>query len=160
MASQLDISNSEAKNYIEQYFLKYPGIRDYMKNTIQSCKEKGFVCTPFGRRIFIPFINDKIATRRNFAERSAINAPIQGGAADMIKMSMPNIQKFLKTNNLETKLLLQVHDELVFEVPDKEINLIEKEVPKIMTNSHEIMLKLNVPLKAEVGIGKNWDDAH
>ncbi len=160
LASQLDISNSEAKSFIDQYFLRYPGIKDYMKRTIQICRETGSVFTPFGRRIFIPFINDKIATRRNFAERSAINAPIQGGAADMIKLAMPKVSKFLKENSLDTKMLLQVHDELVFEVPEKEIDFIENEVPKIMTNAHELILKLNVPLKAEVGIGKNWDDAH
>ena len=160
LASQLDISNSEAKSFIDQYFLKYPGIKDYMKRTIENCRETGSVFTPFGRRIFIPFINDKIATRRNFAERSAINAPIQGGAADMIKLAMPKVSKFLKKNSLDTKMLLQVHDELVFEVPEKEIDVIENEVPKIMTNAHELILKLDVPLKAEVGIGKNWDDAH
>ena len=161
LALQLEISNSEAKMYMDQYFEKYPGIKSYMQNTINECRSKGFVITPFGRRIFIPFINDKVVTRRNFAERSAINAPIQGGAADMIKLAMPKVHRFLKRKkNLKTKILLQVHDELLFESPNDEIELIKKEIPSLMTTSHEKFISLKVPIKVDVGVGKSWADAH
>ncbi len=160
LALQLEIPNTEAKMYMDQYFIKYPGIKDYMKNTIESCRSNGFVKTPFGRRIFIPFINDKIATRRNFAERSAINAPIQGGAADMIKLAMPKVQQFLIDENLRTKILLQVHDELLFESPEDELEIIKEMIPKIMISSHEKYILLKVPIKVDTGIGNSWDDAH
>ena len=146
--------------YMDQYFEKYPGIKDYMKRTIQECRSNGYVKTPFGRRIFIPFINDKVVTRKNFAERSAINAPIQGGAADMIKLAMPKVHKFLTEEKLQTKILLQVHDELLFESPESEIDIIKRKVPEIMTSSHEKFISLNVPIKVDVGVGNSWDDAH
>ncbi len=160
LAIQLEISNSEAKMYMDQYFSKYPGIKDYMKSTIDSCRINGFVKTPFGRRIFIPFINDKIVTRRNFAERSAINAPIQGGAADLIKLAMPKVQSFIENERLKTKILLQVHDELLFESPTSEIEFISKKVPEIMTTSYKNIVDLNVPIKVDIGIGSSWDEAH
>ena len=160
LALQLDISNSEAKQYIENYFSKYPGIKEYMNKTISDCRKKGFVFTPFGRRIFIPFINDKIASRRNFAERSAINAPIQGGAADLIKIVMPKIHDFLEQKGLNSRMLIQVHDELIFEVPDNEIDIIKNTIPDIMTDSHKNFLDLKVPIKVDVGIGTNWDEAN
>ena len=131
-----------------------------MKQTIDLCRGKGFVYTPFGRRIHIPFINDKIASRRNFAERSAINAPIQGGAADLIKIVMPKIYNYLLNKELNTKMLIQVHDELIFEVPEKEIDLIKEEIPKIMVESHKTFLTLDVPIKVDIGVGMNWDQAH
>ena len=160
LASQLKISNTEAKMYMEEYFAKYPGIKEYMKKTVNDCRSKGFVFTPFGRRIFIPFIKDKVASRRNFAERSAINAPIQGGAADMIKLAMPHVLNFLTEKNLKTKVLLQVHDELLFESPSNEIDIIKKEIPKLMISSHEKIISLNVPIKVDIGVGKSWADAH
>ena len=97
-----------------------------MTRTINICRKQGFVTTPFGRRIFIPFINDKLANRRNFAEKSAINAPIQGGAADLIKLVMPRILKFFEEKKLQSKMLIQVHDELIFEVPNNEIGIISE----------------------------------
>ena len=106
LATQLDISNSEAKDYINNYFDKYPGIKEYMENTIEHCRLNGFVVTPFGRRIYIPFINDKVVTRRNFAERSAINAPIQGGAADLIKIVMPKVSDLIKKQKLKNQKCL------------------------------------------------------
>ncbi len=160
LATQLDISNSEAKDYINNYFDKYPGIKEYMENTIEHCRLKGFVKTPFGRRIYIPFINDKIVTRRNFAERSAINAPIQGGAADLIKIVMPKVNDLIKKKKLKSKMLIQVHDELIFEVPKDEVNLIQKELPEIMIGASENFLKLDVPVKVDIGVGKSWDDAN
>ena len=116
-------------------------------------QRKRICFTPFGRRIHIPFINDKIASRRNFAERSAINAPIQGGAADLIKIVMPKIYNYLQNKELKTKMLIQVHDELIFEVPEKEIDLIKEEIPKIMVGSHKTLLTLNVPIKVDIGVG-------
>ncbi len=160
LALQLEIPNSEAKMYMDQYFKKYPGIKDYMRNTIQECRSNGYVKTPFGRRIFIPFINDKVVTRKNFAERSAINAPIQGGAADMIKLTMPQVQKFLVDEKLQTKILLQVHDELLFESPQSEIDIIKNKIPEIMTSSHKKFISLKVPIKVDIGVGNSWDDAH
>ncbi len=160
LALQLEISNTEAKNYIDQYFSKYPGIRNYMDETIQECRSKSFVFTPFGRRIHIPYINDRLATRRNFAERSAINAPIQGGAADLIKFAMHKVFQFLKKEKLKTKLLLQIHDELIFESPEEEISMMEKEIPKIMSESHKELINLCVPIKVDYGFGNTWDDAH
>jgi len=160
LATQLDISNSEAKQYIESYFKKYPGIKEYMEKTVNDCRSKGFVVTPFGRRIFIPFINDKVVNRRNFAERSAINAPIQGGAADLIKLTMPKIYEFLINQKLLSKMLIQVHDELIFEVPQNEIKIMKENIPEIMTNSHKNFLDLNVPIKVDLGLGKNWDEAN
>ena len=160
LATQLDISNSEAKQYIDSYFKKYPGIKEYMDKTVNDCRSKGFVITPFGRRIFIPFINDKVASRRNFAERSAINAPIQGGAADLIKLAMPKIYEFLINEKLLSKMLIQVHDELIFEVPQNEIKIMKENIPTIMTNSHKNFLDLSVPIKVDIGLGENWDEAN
>ena len=160
LALQLETSNTEAKSYMDQYFLKYPGIKDYMENTINKCRSNNFVVTPFGRRIFIPFINDRIVTRRNFAERSAINAPIQGGAADLIKTAMYEVFEYLKRENLKSKLLLQIHDELIFEVPNNEIIKLEKDIPKLMSESHKFLINLDVPIKVDYGKGDTWDDAH
>ena len=160
LANQLDISNTEAKNYIDRYFKRYPGIQKYMNETINLCREKKYVETLFGRKIFIPYINDKTANRRNFAERSAINAPIQGGAADMIKRAMIKVHNFIKTNNLKTKMLLQVHDELIFEVPDQEVSEIPTQIANIMENSYKPVINFEVPLIADIGKGKSWSEAH
>jgi DNA polymerase-1 len=160
LALQLEISNTEAKNYMDQYFLKYPGIKNYMEETINQCRSDGFILTPFGRRIFIPLINDSMMTRRNFAERSAINAPIQGGAADLIKNAMFEVFSYLKRENLKTKLLLQIHDELIFESPENEIDKLKKDIPDLMSESHKNLIDLNVPIKVDFGIGNTWDDAH
>ena len=160
LASQLEISNTEAKDYIEKYFKKYPGIRTYMNDTVNSCRENGFITTLFGRKIHIPYIDDKIASRRNFGERSAINAPIQGGAADMIKRAMIKVSNYLIEEKLATKMLLQVHDELIFEVPKSELKFVPKKISEIMEYSHEPVIELSVPLKADIGIGSSWSEAH
>ena len=160
LANQLNISNSEAKDYIKKYFRRYPGIEKYMSSTINYCKDNGFVSTLFGRKIFIPFINDKNTARRNFGERSAINAPIQGGAADMIKRSMIQIDRYISSNNLETKMLLQVHDELIFEIPKSEIESVPRKIASIMEVSFKPVLNFSVPLRAEIGNGLNWAEAH
>ena len=160
LANQLNISNSEAKEYIEKYFRRYPEIRKYMSETIEFCRENKFIKTAFGRKVFIPFINDKNALRRNFGERSAINAPIQGSAADMIKRSMIQVYKYLKKNNFHTKMILQVHDELIFEVPKDEISTIPYDIANIMENAFRPTIDFQVPLKADIGIGESWADAH
>ena len=160
LANQLEISNTEAKEYIDKYFKKYPGIQNYMNDTIVTCRENGFVTTLFGRKIYIPFIEDKIASRRNFGERSAINAPIQGGAADMIKRAMIKVAKYLKKEKLETKMLLQVHDELIFEVPNHEVEYVPKEISKIMEGAYDPIISFSIPLKADIGMGPSWSEAH
>ena len=160
LANQLEISNSEAKQYIEKYFQQYPGIKNYMKNTVQFCRERGFVQTLFGRRIYIPFINEGSGIRKNFAERSAINAPIQGGAADMIKKAMNKIDNFIYQNKLDTKMLLQVHDELIFEIPEAELEEVPKKIAKIMENAFSPTLSFSVPLIADIGTGQDWSQAH
>ena len=160
LANQLEISNAEAKEYIDKYFKKYPGIQNYMNDTIVTCRENGFVTTLFGRKIYIPFIEDKIASRRNFGERSAINAPIQGGAADMIKRAMIKVAKYLKKEKLETKMLLQVHDELIFEVPNHEVEYVPKEISKIMEGAYDPIISFSIPLKADIGMGPSWSEAH
>ncbi len=160
LANQLEISNSEAKLYIEKYFQQYPGIKNYMQNTVKFCRENGFVQTLFGRRIYIPFINEKSGIRKNFAERSAINAPIQGGAADMIKKAMNKIDTFIYENNLDTKMLIQVHDELIFEIPEAELDEVPKKIAKIMENAFSPTLSFSVPLIADIGTGLDWSQAH
>ena len=160
LANQLEISNSEAKLYIEKYFQQYPGIKNYMQNTVEFCRENGFVQTLFGRRIYIPFINEKSGIRKNFAERSAINAPIQGGAADMIKKAMNKIDTFIYENKLETKMLIQVHDELIFEIPEPELDEVPKKIAKIMENAFSPTLSFSVPLIADIGTGLDWSQAH
>ena len=160
LANQLEISNSEAKLYIEKYFQQYPGIKNYMQNTVEFCRENGFVQTLFGRRIYIPFINEKSGIRKNFAERSAINAPIQGGAADMIKKAMNKIDTFIYESKLDTKMLIQVHDELIFEVPEAEVDEVPKKIAKIMENAFSPTLSFSVPLIADIGTGLDWSQAH
>ena len=154
LSNQLGISRIQAKEYIDAYFEKYPEIKEYMEKTITFAREHEYVMTPFGRKCYIYGINEK--SMRQFAERSAINAPIQGGGADIIKMAMINVQKALEQSDLDIKLLLQVHDELVFEVADKDIPEATKLIKQIM----ESVVHLSVPLIAEVGVAQNWKDAH
>ena len=156
LARQLGITNSEAAKYIEIYFSRYPGIRDYMEKTKVQAQKTGAVFTPFGRKCHMRGINDKNPNIRGMAERAAINAPIQGGAADIIKIAMIRMPKALKSNKLNAKMLLQVHDELIFEVPKIEIERTQKTVIEVM----EKTFLLDVPLVVDIGIGNNWDEAH
>jgi DNA polymerase-1 len=156
LARQLSISNSDAKNYIDAYFLRYPEIKNYMEKTILQAKTNGYVSTLFGRRCYVKGINEKNPSLRNFAERAAINAPIQGGAADIIKRAMIRLPQALKSSDLSAKMLLQVHDELVFEVPKNEIEKTKEVVKKIMESS----TTLSVPLVVDIGVGSNWAEAH
>ena len=156
LARSLGIDNTAAKNFVMRYFERYPGVKLYMDHTRQSAKEKGYVETVFGRRLYLPEINSPNGPRRSGAERAAINAPMQGTAADLIKLSMVKVQQVLDDERRGTRMIMQVHDELVFEVPEDEVAWLRHEIPKIMAG----VAQLKVPLLAEVGVGANWDQAH
>jgi len=156
LANQLGIPQKEAKAFIEAYFEIYPGIRDYMEQAKDFAKKHGFVRTLFGRQIHINGINDKNGMRRSFGERAAINAPIQGGAADIIKRAMIAVPGALLDAGLKTRMLLQVHDELIFEAPEDETEKAVKVIREVMENAAQ----LSVPLIADAGIGNSWADAH
>lgn len=156
LAQNLNIERSAAATYIERYFARYPGVREYMQNTREIAKSQGYVETYFGRRLWVPEINSVNAQRRAGAERAAINAPMQGTAADLIKLAMIAVDKWLRAEKLQTKLIMQVHDELVLEVPDNELELVKTKLPQLMQG----VAKLDVPLLAEVGVGNNWENAH
>jgi|APMI01.1.fsa_nt_gi DNA polymerase I len=156
LAKNLSIDRVAAANYIERYFVRYPGVAAYMERTRLEAKTKGYVETVFGRRLHLPDIRAQQVGRRQGAERAAINAPMQGTAADLIKKAMIATSRWLKEAGVKSRLLLQVHDELVLEVPDDEVALIREQLPKLMAG----VAQLSVPLVAEVGVGKNWDEAH
>ena len=155
LAKQLKISRTEAQEYVDLYFARYPGVEAYMEKTKELAKEQGYVETLFGRRLYLPDINAKNVNRRNYAERTAINAPMQGTAADIIKMAMIDIHDWCK-NKKEIRMIMQVHDELVFEVEKKSAEKMGKEICKRM----EAAAKLDVPLVVDADQGKNWDEAH
>ena len=156
LARQLDISRTDAAKYIAAYFNRYPGIYDYMERTKKSAAELGYVTTLYGRRCYVPGINDKNGAMRSFAERAAINAPIQGGAADIIKRAMLQLPDALERERLSAKMLLQVHDELIFDVPKNEID----KTISVTKNIMESVAQLSVPLEVDTGFGENWDEAH
>ncbi len=156
LARTLSIENKAAAAYIDKYFQRYPGVKNYMDETRLSAKAKGYVETVFGRRLYLPEINSPNGPRRAGAERAAINAPMQGTAADLIKLSMNKVQQVLDDEKRATKMIMQVHDELVFEVPDAEVEWVRFEIPRIMAG----VADLKVPLLAEIGIGPNWEKAH
>ncbi len=156
LANQLGIGQPEARNYIAKYFQRYPGIRDYMENTKEYARKNGYVKTPFGRKIHLKYINEKNGGLRAFSERAAINAPLQGGAADIIKRAMIRVPPALAAAKLKARMLLQVHDELLFEVPDKEIEKTKAMARTVM----ESAATLSVPLVVDTGVGLNWAAAH
>jgi DNA polymerase I len=156
LAQNLNIERSAAQSYIERYFARYPGVRAYMQDTREVAKQKGYVETYFGRRLWVPEINSSNGMRRAGAERAAINAPMQGTAADLIKLAMIAVQNWIAAQQLNTKLIMQVHDELVLEVPEAELDLVKNMLPQLMQN----VANLDVPLLAEVGVGSNWEAAH
>ncbi|HEY5597374.1 MAG TPA: DNA polymerase I [Kiloniellales bacterium] len=160
LANNLGIPQGEAKAYIDAYFARYPEIRAYMTRTVEFCRTHGFVETLFGRRIHVPSIADKNPARRNFAERAAINAPIQGTAADIIKRAMIRVAPALAKAGLKARLLLQVHDELLFEVPKAETEETAALVKRIMEGACRPAVELTLPLTADIGIGDNWATAH
>ncbi len=156
LAQSLGIEQKAAKDYIDRYFTRFAGVKTYMDVTRQSAKDNGYVKTYFGRRIYLPEINGGNGPRKAGAERQAINAPMQGTAADLIKLAMIAVQKALDDEGKHSRIVMQVHDELVFEVPEAELDWIRAEVPRLMAGVAE----LKVPLLAEVGVGANWDEAH
>ena len=156
LAQNLGIEREAAKNWIDRYFTRYPGVRDYMERTRALAHEQGYVETVFGRRLWLAEINSPNGPRRAGAERAAINAPMQGTAADLIKMAMIAVQRWLDTERMQSKLIMQVHDELVLEVPDSELDRVRATLPGLMTE----VARLDVPLEVEVGVGDNWEKAH
>jgi DNA polymerase-1 len=156
LARELGLERAAATSYMERYFARYPGVARYMEETRQLAKEKGYVETVFGRRLWLPDIRSSNVGRRQGAERAAINAPMQGTAADLIKLAMLAVQRWLDDAKMQSKLVLQVHDELVLEVADEEIAAVRHELPRLMGG----VAKLAVPLLVEVGTGHNWDEAH
>ncbi len=156
LARQLGLERSAAQTYIERYFARYPGVARYMEQARETARQKGYVETAFGRRLWLPDIKASQPARRQGAERAAINAPMQGTAADLIKLAMIAVQGWLEREKLASRLILQVHDELVLEVPEAELAIVRLELPRRMTQ----VAKLSVPLVAEVGVGPNWEAAH
>jgi len=156
LAKNLGIERVAAANYIDRYFQRYPGVKRYMDETRATAKAQGYVETVFGRRLWLPEINSPNGPRRAGAERAAINAPMQGTAADLIKLSMVAVQQALEDQGRASKMIMQVHDELVLEVPEAELDWARTEVPRLMAS----VAQLRVPLLAEVGSGPNWEAAH
>jgi DNA polymerase-1 len=156
LAQSLGIERSAATTYIERYFQRFAGVRRYMDQTKASAHQRGYVETLFGRRIVLPEINGGSGPRKSAAERQAINAPMQGTAADLIKLAMIAVQGAIDRERRATRMIMQVHDELVFDVPADELDWARAEVPRIMAS----VADLKVPLLAEVGVGPNWDQAH
>jgi DNA polymerase-1 len=156
LASNLGIEQKAAKDYIDRYFQRFAGVRRYMDQTRVQAKERGYVETVFGRRLWLPEINSGNGPRRAGAERQAINAPMQGTAADLIKLAMIAVQQALDEEGRATRMIMQVHDELVLEVPEAELDWAREAIPRLMAG----VAQLKVPLLAEVGVGPNWDEAH
>jgi len=156
LARELGLERGAAQAYMDRYFARYPGVARYMDETRALARDKGYVETAFGRRLWLPEIKSGNVGRRQGAERAAINAPMQGTAADLIKLAMIAVQGWLDEKQLDTKLILQVHDELVLEVPLAELATVREALPKLMGG----VAKLAVPLLVDVGVGGNWDEAH
>lgn len=156
LAKQLGIGRGQAQEYVELYFDRYPGVRKFMDDIREQARQTGFVETEFGRRLYLPEINDRNAQRRQYAERSAINAPMQGTAADIIKRAMITVHNWLSDDKVPARMIMQVHDELVLEVDEKSVDSVRAEVVKLMSAAAD----LSVPLKVDAGVGLNWDEAH
>ncbi|HMR42951.1 MAG TPA: DNA polymerase, partial [Saprospiraceae bacterium] len=157
VSQQLGIKRTEAKELIDNYFREYQGLKDYMENTVESARSTGYVKTLLGRRRYLRDIDSRNSLARSNAERVAINTPIQGTAADLIKVAMINIHKALKEKGLQTKMILQVHDELVFDVPKDELEKVKPIIHDLMSNA---IPNLQVPILVEMGVGNNWLEAH
>lgn len=156
LAKQIQVGRQEAQQYIDTYFARYPGVRDYMDRTRADAAEKGYVETLFGRRLYLPEINASNGMRRQAAERTAINAPMQGTAADIIKRAMVAVDQWLLATDIDALMIMQVHDELVFEVADADVDTLRSRVPELMAAA----ASLDVPLIVDTGVGANWDEAH
>ena len=156
LAKQLDVSRSDAQTYINAYFARYPGVKKYMDDTRILAKEQGYVETLFGRRLYLPEIDSRNAALRQYAERTAINAPMQGTAADIIKRAMLTVDEWLLRGEIDAKMIMQVHDELVFEINAQDVDVAVEKIKSLMSSAAE----LTVPLIVDVGVGNNWDEAH
>ena len=156
LAKQIGVARGEAQEYIDRYFARYPGVADYMDATRAIAHEQGYVETLLGRRLYLPEINARNKQRQLAAERTAINAPMQGTAAEIIKLAMIDVDAWLTGTGLDAKMIMQVHDELVFEVADDACETLCDNVTQRMAN----VIELQVPLLTEVGVGDNWDEAH
>ena len=160
LARQLRIDRADARSYIDAYFERYPGIRRYMEETKAFARAHGYVETIFGRRCHVRGINDRNAARRGFSERQAINAPLQGSAADIVKRAMIRMQPALDAARLDARMLLQVHDELVFEVPENALEETAAVVRRVMEEATLPALALSVPVVVDTGFGATWEEAH
>jgi len=156
LSSQLGVSHQEAKKYIEAYFARFQGVKAYIDRTVAEAKANGYVTTLLGRRRPIPELRSSDPTQRSFGERVAMNSPIQGTAADVIKLAMLAVHRRLTTEGLGAKMLLQVHDELILELPESELDAVRR----LVTEEMEQVIELAVPLKVDIGIGKTWREAH
>jgi len=156
LAQQLGLSRNQAQSYIDLYFARYPGVKNYMDRVREQAREQGYIETLFGRRLYLPEINSRNAARRQYAERTAINAPMQGTAADIIKRAMIAVDRWLHLENPDAKMIMQVHDELVFEIAQNQVDDCTAEIRSIMCAA----VKLEVPLIVDIGVGNNWDEAH
>jgi DNA polymerase-1 len=156
LAKQLHVGRNEAQQYIDKYFERYPGVQRYMNNIRALAHEQGFVETIFGRRLYLPDINAKNKNLQMAAERTAINAPMQGTAADIIKRAMIRVDEWLGNSDLDARIIMQVHDELVVEVKEEQVNILTEGLIAHMSAAAE----LKVPLLVEAGVGNNWDEAH
>jgi DNA polymerase-1 len=156
LARELKIERGEAQAYVDLYFERYPGVRAFMERTRQLAREQGYVATVFGRRLYLPDINARNVQVRQYAERSAINAPMQGTAADIIKRAMLDVDRWITREGVAARLIMQVHDELILEVAEPAAEAVARTVAALMEEAAD----LRVPLKVEAGIGSNWDEAH
>ena len=156
LGKQLNIGRNEAQQYVDTYFDRYPGVRRYMEETKQRARDQGYVETVFGRRLYLPDINARNGNLRQYAERTAINAPMQGTAADIIKRAMIRVQSWLDDSRPDCRMIMQVHDELVFEVKDDEIDSCRDAIAELMTSA----ASLDVALEVDAGVGLNWHEAH
>jgi DNA polymerase-1 len=156
LARQLGIEREAAQAYVELYFSRYPGVKAYMDSTREQAREQGYVETVFGRRLYLPEINSRNGQRRQYAERTAINAPMQGTAADIIKRAMLGVDAWIREADAPVQMIMQVHDELVFEVDEAAVAEVEGPIGSLMMDAAE----LSVPLEVEAGEGRNWDEAH
>jgi DNA polymerase-1 len=156
LARQLGIGRADAQKYVDLYFQRYPGVRRYMEETRRQARDAGFVETVFGRRLYLPEIQSRNQALRQYAERSAINAPMQGTAADIIKLAMIDVDRWLQAASSPARLIMQVHDELVLEVADDAVESVVAGLRDRMVRSAD----LQVPLRVDIGVGRNWDEAH
>jgi DNA polymerase I len=160
LSNQLGIPREDASTYIKRYFERFPGIRDYMDAMRRKVRSEGHVNTLFGRKIHFPQVNSKNAAERAFVDRAAINAPLQGSAADIIRRAMMRVEDTLAKAGLSARMLLQVHDELIFEAPEEEADATMPVIARVMANAAEPAVQLRVPLQVDAHVGDNWDAAH